>query len=308
MYAIVSSQLAQDRAQYYVWYMGVKNLADLTYYADPMFSVYLYVLPDNLTEIEFRFALMFVLSALLLSLVYLIRKSLVVVDRAYILIIIVILTDRLFLDFSFNATRSTIAALVFMHIFFVKDRIKLLFLAASLLTHFGIGTLLLVSYVISKRLPPGALVRYTIVIAALLLFSAKALFDLSFAEQFRSIDIFNVLLNLEVERVSRALTNSLELTLELSVQFFLGILVPLIFLSFGERKWNSGREFSTALDFALFSCLFGLLFYPEFILFQRLMVVPLIIFSASLRMRSLLVLSAVKIPLFFFFIGDYLEY
>jgi len=308
LYVIVSPELAQDRYQYYIWYESVDSIKDLVYVNDPLFVLLLYVLPDNLTEVEFRATLMLLVSIAMVSLLINVRKCAVGFGESFLLVVVVVVTDRLFLDLAFNSTRSTLSALLFMHVFFVRGAtLKLLCVSCSILIHFGLGSLMLLILMMSSILPSRGRVRNSLVVISCTVFFAKAVLGVDFASGLRSVDYFDLLMNLDLERINRALTSSLELTLQISIQFALAIIVPLLFLLSNKSRLVDTQNINKSFSFALYSFSIAVLFYPEFLLFHRIMVVPLLVFFALLDRRALLLLSAIRTVLFVSYVGDYTD-
>lgn len=144
MYTFIDSSFADDRAQYYQWFLMYKDY--LASHQDKMIS-YLFMLISFFVDSEdgVFFILSLIFLFLILSLVY---EELDIFQISFFLVFI--LFNRLYLDFDLNTIRSTLACLLllFVHIKYIGSRKKYLFflLPAAFFMHKSIFILMMLFY------------------------------------------------------------------------------------------------------------------------------------------------------------------
>jgi len=313
LYLAAPIRLVQDRLGYYNLY----NMYDWGWVSshstwppsqgmaenDVLSALMLVAFPDGMTL--WQFSLFFLAIVLLLLVVVLlagVRRKIIAL-RCLPLVFAFILMDRMFMDLVFNVTQSTVSGLLFLVGFVGFGLLGMVLFGLAALGMHSRMLLLVVS-----GLP------FTLM-ARILRWLPSAFVGISFlAYLIRHVDpypfssIFGFFGYAFRETVAPsglagAMTMGFELSSSLSLQLFVGIVVPVavLFLNRRDRQKSElkpGPGHSGILDFALISSGIVLLLFPEVGMVQRLLVIPLVLLPLFLEERQLVWLAAMKSALY----------
>lgn len=295
----------QDKSQYYSWYrLAHADIFNRTA-PDKFFSFLMILFPNNLTLDFFWGLLVMLVFLLIFSVLNLLANHEFFEYEYFPLILLVILFDRLFLDLSLNAVRSTISILIFiLGTLQKKSYLKYVLFLASLGTHFYVGVMTLFMYFFGKLLKicnerknPLIIVLAVTIFLFRIYFSDKGL--LSFIEMGHEFFLGS-------ERFWRGINTRSNFSLSIAMQIFLSIVLPLFFVCITKNKFcnsndqmpfiiknhrNSQRELFV---FAIVCSLFGLMLYPDFSLFERFFAIPIILLPCFMSLGKLRLLATIK--------------
>lgn len=303
LYIFTSDEVAQDRSEYYRWYLDAEDLVRDLSSRDSVFSVLLSSLPDGLSQNQFAVFLSSIVFLLLTSVIILVARKGVITWGLVPSVLLVAVCDRLFLDMVFNATRSSLAALVFaLGVIMPRRHARALLWAVALGIHTRLGLLLLGIYGIFV-IPnwSSALLRAFLVVAMSLFAVRVATGGVLFPE-LQLIDF--VLSRTESESVVRGLTSASELTLSLVTQILIALLIPTAFL-LADSRWTADQALvnhqqipvrmrAELTGLAVGTVAVGLALYPDLMYAQRLFVIPILALPLLLSDRWISVLVIVK--------------
>ena len=105
----VEDSIAQDRSQYFLWYLEAREIYNRS---DFLFTWFLSILPAGLNKEELYIILLALLIGILLNTFRLINKRFYFSYETFALVFIFVISDRIFIDLSLNTLRSSIALLI----------------------------------------------------------------------------------------------------------------------------------------------------------------------------------------------------
>lgn len=284
LYVVAEEHVTQDRFSYYLWYLRSQN-SELGWLLDPGFTLILQIFPSRLSYELFSVLLMSGVLILLIFVVLLLRGF----TYSSLMILIILLSNRLFLDFLLNTTRSAIGIFLVLLVFSKLRVLKLLSLA-SLSVHLPMFAVFWTTRI-------GSYIRLIkiehIFLALIPIFVLKFLFGLQFLKLDHSI--FG-----SIDRINR-LSEQEEFTLSASlfIQVVLFAIVPAILVTFKQAGSDTR---STYLPMILVSMCLFLLFFPEFSLALRVLLVSIPLTTLALGRRNLQIVVLLNLATYLVFL------
>lgn len=309
LYLTVGDEVAQDRDQYYFWYRNVAYELGDPGSRDQFFSWLLSLLPDSLSK-DF-FAL--VLAGTVFLTLAVITRTLVshhVMPWDHVpLVILAVISDRLFLDMALNVTRGSLAGLVFILGVFARGTgLRWLLWAVAFGIHGRLVPVLVLGYFLSRLLRSHRRTLNLFMGLGVLAFLVKIATGGLIIPQLAAVDWLMQLS--ESESVRRGLSISGELTFSLATQLLVAVLVPLSLLYMSRAGEVGARGPSPApgqpatlgpteiVALSGTTIAIGLLLYPELAMAQRVLIVPLVLLPCLLGRFALTTLVLVKLAIF----------
>lgn len=310
LYLFVDDQVAQDRDEYYRWYLDAHNLVLDHDRRDVVFSIFLNILPSSLGPSEFGVVLSGIVFLLLACVIGMLALRKIISWDHVPLVLLAIFFDRLFLDHVLNTTRGSIAILLFL-------------LGILAVSHFGRLLLWVVALGIHARLfviflglySSLALIRRYPILLRLALLVGIGLFVFRVASghsPFADLTFLNALIeSIESESVRRGFTavSEPELTLSLTLQIFLGFVYPALIIWLTAKQptgydpaLKQEPSSDSLLRLAFVAMAIGLAIYPDLSLSQRIFFVPILILPAFLSLNKLKGLVLLKLLFFAFYL------
>lgn len=300
IYVFVSTQVAQDREQYYQWYTQAQAILASGGGTDPFFTLLLTALPDRLDRSTFGVIFSGLLFTALAAFAH--RASRHRSDAAVMtsLIVLLAVTDRLFLDLCANTSRSALAGLFLLSALVLPGRLwplALVLLAGAVHAKFTALALLLAGAAYLLRNRPKW--QRTLLGLGLMLFALRAVTGRTF---FDGLAIVELLLQSEREDFRRGVLITTGVTGSRAVQIVLAVLLPLALASGGRTGLRPpsdaedprrGLLRSVAVTFAASA----LILYPEIQLAERLFLIPMLLLPTLMPPGRLKALAALKIPI-----------
>lgn len=286
-----NDQLAQDRHQYYEWYLSARDLLSDESAHDALFTRFLAALPARLQPAGFGIILSSALYLAMLALLALLVRRRTIPWPHAALIALSAVCDRLFMDAAFNTTRSSLAVVLFLIALTIRPRwVGLLVALAAFGVHGRIAALLslvLVMSLVTSRYPR---LLGPLLVAGVMAFLVRLFSDASLLPDAEMLDL--ALADVESESVRRGFVRTSAMTTSLAVQVGLSLLLPGALLQWARRRRPDARlaeawhglpaEQRNLLSFALCSLGVSLLLYPDIALIQRLFVAPILLLPAFL--------------------------
>jgi hypothetical protein len=316
LYVSVSAELAQDRDQYYQWYQGAHRLAEDPGSGDRPFSVMLKLLPSRLSPQGFGAIMSAAVFTQLLAFLLLLAKRRVISWDHVLLVAVVVIADRLFLDLTLNTTRSSISGLFFLLGLLPRIGIpRLVLWSAAIGVHALFGLLLLGTYGLSVLLRRSPLLLRAALLVGVAVFLLRMIADVTILPQAVFLDL--ALADTESQRVLRGLTTVGHLTSSLGIQILLAVIVPAMLLLLCHplirNGWEAIRRSAHAdlrerlVAFAITGAFVTLVVYPDFALSKRLFLVAVVGLPLFVPLRHLAWLAPAKVALIAAILPAYLD-
>lgn len=311
IYLFSGDELAQDRSEYYSWYLRAETLFQDPTSRDWLFSGFLALWPNGLMSGQFEFILSSVVFILLgIVLVVAVRQGFASwVSLPTVLLLCV--CDRFFLDLVLNTTRSSLAALLFLLSCFV-DRwlVRGLILLVAFGFHSRICVLLAATYALFGILRFSRRLYGILILLAVAVFLYRVVAGGAVIPQLEILDGF--LAAGDSESVERGLKTASELTGSQAMQIAMAVVVPLLMLLFSgcsvarvsESRIKEAR--GDLFGLAVGAAVICLLLYPDLAFIQRLFVIPIVVipmYMAEVHLRGLMI---VKLAVLCYFLPRYL--
>jgi len=327
MYHLIGEQVAQDRNSYFAIYHEDNLTRVLKYLAsfpfspkeDILLSLIFAIMPKGLSLGQFGVVFIGGGILLLVLLLLLLVHSRLVSFSSVPLIMLCVFFDRLFLDMMFNATSSTISAVLFLYGLFGS---MISFPVLPFIASFGIHTRMF--YLLSIVAVLGWLAGSSRKFLAVFFGISALVFSLRlFGFVFIDVDALNAFLSglsaslgrsfWYVFWLTRGLQQGFPLSASMFVQVFLSVLLPLLLLyahgfselfSINSREdgafWSKKKVLRSEMlfRFLLVSSGIFLVFFPDLPVFLRLVILPIMIFPLALNERSLPWLAIAKVAVF----------
>lgn len=300
IYVCVSTQVAQDREQYYQWYSQAATIWRDGDGTDPFFTLLLTTLPERLTKWSFGVVFSCILFAALAAFAHGASRGGPSASITFSLVMLTAVTDRLFLDLCANTSRSALACMLLLTALVIRNpgwAVLLVAVAAAIHAKFTALAFALgvVAYVLRNR-PTW---QRSLLLVGLLLFVARAATGRTFFDGLAIIDLF---LQSEREDFRRGVLISTGVTASRAIQITIAVLLPLtlavtlpsnaeISRTLNNKRYPFLR--STAVTFSGAA----LVLYPEIQLAERLFLVPLLLLPILMPLGRLKTLAAIKIPI-----------
>jgi hypothetical protein len=285
LYLSVSDKVAQDRDEYYAWYREAEVLLQNTESRDRFFSWLLSLLPDGLSTSEFAVVLAVCFVVLLTYFPTRLAGRLLIPWEYVPLVILVAITDRLFLDASLNATRGSIAVLLFLigSTSSSTNVGRVLLWAIAFGVHGRLTTLLLLIYALALIIGRRPFLERALIVCSMVAFGARILIGRALVPEFEALDV--LLSFIDSESVNRGFLTATELSASLAVQTAIAVVIPSIAVLLYSYKPPGATAAGPAdqehplwhiRSFALITCALGLALFPDIVMVQRLFLVSLI--------------------------------
>lgn len=300
IYVFISEKVAQDREQYYQWYVHAQSILESGGGTDPGFTLLLTALPNNLQQSAFGLIFSGLLFTALAFFAYCSTRQ--KPDGAVVasLVTLLAVTDRLFLDLCANTSRSSLAGLLLLTALVIRHRalmLVLILLASSIHAKFTALTLLVTVLAYTLQFRP----RWQIALLGIGLFlfcfratTGRTLFD--------DLAIIELLLASDREDIRRGALITTGVTGSRTIQIVLAVLIPLALAKGNSsdelQQANSGTSNPrTSRSVAVTFSAVAMILYPEIQLAERLFLVPLLLLPTLTPLNRLKALAALKIPI-----------
>lgn len=299
IYVFVGTLVAQDREQYYLWYTQAQAILSSGGGPDPLFTLLLATLPERLDRPVFGILFSSLLFAALAAFAYRANPR-CSPNAAAGLIMLVAISDRLFLDLCTNTSRSALAGLLLLSALVVHDRrlaVLIIVVAAALHIKFTVLAVILGTLAYAMRNRPSwqsLLLVIGLVFLGLRAASGRTFFD--------DLAIIELILQSEREDFRRGVSITSGVTGSRVVQITLAVLLPL-FLAHGARTRHfllptaEAQRMNLIRSVAITFSAAGLILYPEFQLAERLFLVPMLLLPTLMPLDRLKALAALKIQI-----------
>ncbi|MFH1819661.1 MAG: hypothetical protein ABIC92_17425 [Pseudomonadota bacterium] len=303
----VTDDVAQDRWQYFVWYLNAGSIIHDLDARDLGFTYMLHLMPVDMTPEMFSASLTAITFLLMTAVVASLARRGIISWDYLPLVLLIAVCDRLYIDLSLNTTRGTIALLIFMQgLLSGNSWLRLSLMGLAFGFHLYVAMMMSVIYVMSWMLRSWPhLVRF-LVFAGIIAFCIRVVTDNVLIPWVETTDPKS--LGYESESVTRGLTTFAPLTESLLAQVGVALLVPLMMTQWFRRMGTheyfmepAGDASSLRLQLAtmvLVSLGLALLVYPDFVLAQRIFVLPMLILPCMVELRLLKPLVVFKLILF----------
>jgi hypothetical protein len=300
VYVFVSTQVAQDREQYYQWYVQAQAILESGGGTDPFFTLLLTAMPERLGRSAFGAVFSGLLFIALAAFTFLATRHRTDGFVMACLIVLLAVTDRLFLDLCANTSRSALAGLLLLVASVVRRKLwplAIVLLAGAVHAKFTALALLLASVAYLLRSHPNW--QRLLLVLGLVLFGLRAVTGRTF---FDGLAIVELLLQSEREDFRRGVLITTGVTGSRAVQIALAVLLPLALA--GRHQTDRFLQAGTDIlrDRLLRSIAFtfsaaALILYPEIQLAERLFLVPMLLLPTLISMGRVKALAALKIPI-----------
>lgn len=315
MYLNAPDSVAQDRNSYYQWYLDVSQGHLDRFDWDFGFSYLISLLPGDLNQKQFES--IFAIAAYIFTCVPVFLACIRFGKlNAVPVIILCLLTNRLFLDAIMNSTRSTTATLLLILTLFVKSRMLIFALVAVAYCMHQLMVILLffvwIFTLLYRRLELNNTVAISIC-AILLLFKYFILTNLN--SWFEGISFVSAYIN--AEAVSRGLQTTGTLSFSFLLQIVGYVLIPII-LCFKSYNLLSVVNISNVvpnyklvekiLNASVAFFLVVVALYPDFNIIRRLFVVPIYSALMILPSRFLLPYAFLSTIIFFSYFINWINF
>lgn len=301
-YVSTNDQIAQDRRNYFEWYRSAAQILDEGGNPDRLFTVFLNHLPAGLSQPVFGYALMVVFILGLLAFLFQLVNTGIAPLNVIPLVLLLAVTDRIFLDLALNTTRSSLAGIVFLIGLSLRARtLRVVLWVVAYGIHGKFLGLLLVCYAVSVALRKVPFAGPAIVGVGLAAFGIRLLGGAVPLPDFGALQA--ALVGGEPEDATRAFVISTTLSASISVQLLLGILLPaFLAVTPGARQMallpeSHEKARQKMLDFCLVATSAGLVLYPDLLLAQRIFIVPLLCLPAFLPAAFAGALAFIKLAI-----------
>lgn len=302
LYLFVGEEIAQDRVEYYRWYIESGRLLKNPEARDFLFTYILSIVPPGLSRYEFWVVFStFIFLGFIFVLWIFSRRGLIAVGSIPV-IALACMADRLFLDMTLASSRSSLAGLLFILSIVPKSWVwtALLWLA-SFGMHGRMFMLLLGVYAISLVLRFLPKARFFLFALAILAFGLRFLTGAPLLPELEFLD--SLVSSSESQSVTRGLVGTRDLPLTLAVQVAIAVVLPSILAFKLIRSDPAGvYGFTPAgglqdriFGFGLTGAILCLSIYPDMALLQRLFIVSIICLMASVPSRYMPWVAVLKV-------------
>jgi hypothetical protein len=269
-YTFIDNSFADDRGQYYYIFINYND-----FFVNHQDTSLLYLFKFLNLFIYEPLSFYFVISLIFILLFYYFIKKHLTFEQMILFTILIVL-NRLYLDFEMNVMRSTLASVLLLvfytRIVLLRRYYYIAFLPIAFYMHIGLVTMILFLFLVSSRINYKS--SYVIFIIGFLIF----LFDINLSNLLlNNIDILNYL-KIISNNIYDFINPSLYVTsIKLKIQFIIYAVIPIYLLN----KYRNNYLLNNQLNFILFGVGTVLIFYNSFPIIIRALsfFIPLIYFS-----------------------------
>lgn len=307
-YVIANDQVAQDRNQYFNWYLNARYILENQ---DFLFTLILNGLPDRMGAEVFGALFALIIFSLLAVLLFRLAIRRILNFRDIPLVILALMSDRLFIDATLNTSRSTIALMVFLIALTFRNRFFIIILLACAFgLHSRTFSSMAVCLILTAISPKRTAIFNGLVIVGIMLFITRLISDFTISQEGYFLDQWLRVEEISSESVQRGLSRLGALTPSLAVQILIAMIIPWVLLLREYRKrLHSNSDYFNYLNicpgvnfknYALIILAVCLIIYPDLTLVARFFPIPIVLLLAQAGSFDLKVYVAIKLAVFLF--------
>jgi hypothetical protein len=299
-----SSNVSQDRLQYFINYEVEQHLTFNILSKDSLFHLLIKILPDGLNITEYTAIIALITFLLFVILIKVFEFKGLIQSKYSPYIILIILSDRMIMDLFLNTTRSSWALMIFLLGFGLAIGQRSSFSKpvwfVAFFIHMGASIFAIISYIVYIFTR-----RFLSVIICILIFSIilkifsglphiqyDSLIDYYYYYDVYQFPDFNFI---RVEEAFKLTKN--HISVSLSIMILTSVILPLLIILY--RRGVSFVINDFLFGYLVLLLLVTLFLYIDLSLSFRFFVVPLIGFLFFLRLKDLQILAIFKLFLFF---------